>query len=170
MINSKIVLPNKDLFQIKNHVQRIHLHVFCIYEKRRCEYSKNELCPFIFLSRFMEKSWTCICFDPMKSRKVECDYIKTVCWKDGKDRAGEWGGDAEHQGVGLKMTLISYHLLPFCMPSPMQFIFVQLSKQLNNHPLNSTKAKNRPRLVPIIRVFKCVVIRIIQPKCTFTYK
>jgi hypothetical protein len=31
VINSKIFLPNKYPFQIKNHMQRTHLHVLCIY-------------------------------------------------------------------------------------------------------------------------------------------
>ncbi len=45
MINFEIVLPNKDPFQIKNHVQGTHLHILYIYERRRSKCSKNKLFP-----------------------------------------------------------------------------------------------------------------------------
>jgi hypothetical protein len=41
---------------------------------------------------------------------------------------------------------------------------------LNNYPSNSTGAKKRPKVVPIIRILKCLFIKIIKHKCTFTCK
>jgi hypothetical protein len=52
--------------------------------------------------------------------------------------------------VRLEIASVSSIFLPFHMPFPMQFNPIKLSKYLNIHPSNSTRAKKRPRFIPII--------------------
>jgi hypothetical protein len=65
----EILLPNKDPFQIKHHMQRTHLRVLCIYEKKKFETFENEFFPLILFGSFMEKSRKFIIFNPIESHK-----------------------------------------------------------------------------------------------------
>jgi hypothetical protein len=47
MINLKIFLPNKDTFQIKNYVQRIHLYVLTSMGERDLRPLKATLAPYL---------------------------------------------------------------------------------------------------------------------------
>jgi hypothetical protein len=47
MINFKIFLPNKDTFQFKNYVQRIHLYVLTSTSERDLRPLKATLAPYL---------------------------------------------------------------------------------------------------------------------------
>jgi hypothetical protein len=77
MINFEILLPNKNPFQIENHVQRTHLCVLCIYGKRRSKNFGSKFFPLIFLDRLMENSRKCIISGPLNPARGKCGQDKT---------------------------------------------------------------------------------------------
>jgi hypothetical protein len=85
VINFEIV-PNKEPFQIKNHMQRTHLYILCIYRRRRSKYSKSELFPLIFFSIFTWRTpGNVLAPTPSNPPRVKCGYIGTNYWEDGKE-------------------------------------------------------------------------------------
>lgn len=85
MINSKILLSNKDPFQIKNQVQRTHLHIFCIYKRRRSKTSKNKLFPLISLIVSRRTPKTLSFSTPLNPIMGNYDYDGIDGLKDGRD-------------------------------------------------------------------------------------
>ncbi len=62
MINFEIFLPNKDPFQIENHVQRIHLYILYVHKKKRFKTFNSKFFSLIFLDNPMENWRKCIIF------------------------------------------------------------------------------------------------------------
>jgi len=127
VINSKIVFPNKDPFQIENHMLRIHFYVLYIIGRRRYEYSESELFPLILFEKFMEISWKCISSDPIESYKgqMQLRWDQLLEGWGRHKQIVKWGNKTSMgQRLDWKQHRSPLSFLPFCMPFQMQFILV----------------------------------------------
>jgi hypothetical protein len=89
VINSKIVLPKRTLFKSKITCKGFTSMSSASTGRGDVNILKANSFPLFSLVDSWKNLGRVFAPTPSNLVKVECDYIKTDCWKDGRDRTGE---------------------------------------------------------------------------------